>query len=103
MPHYRRKKPVISFPKFLDKASRVRQFTSSRGKRYLVLDMQDLRLYFLRLDAKRGVHWDIDLEQLYKAYTELDDFHTAAFKKYVPLKHSPGRGLLLHLGLIRPL
>lgn len=48
----------------------------------------------------RDVDWDIALKKLYVAYVDLNDYKTADFKKYIPRRHSPGRGLLLRLGLI---
>lgn len=57
---------------------------------------------FLRLDSESS-KWDMDLKKLYKAFIELDESkfsNTKNFKPYVPRTHSPGRGLLVNLGLI---
>jgi hypothetical protein len=42
----------------------------------------------------------MDLLKVYEAYHELDHFDTEAFRAYVPRRHSPARGLLLHLELL---
>ena len=43
----------------------------------------------------------LNLTKLYQAYQELTDFSTENFRAYIPIHHSPARGLLLHLGLLK--
>jgi hypothetical protein len=92
--------PVISQPDFLSRAGQVKSFTSSNGKRYEVDKVEEDIMSFRRLDAKSLQVWTMDLKQLYKAYFELNDFVTENFRPYVPITHSPARGLLIHLGLL---
>jgi hypothetical protein len=42
----------------------------------------------------------MNLKEVYRAYKELEDFAMVNFKPYVNRRHSPARGLLLHLGLL---
>lgn len=93
--------PVISKSDFLSRSGSVKLFTSSNGKRYEVDKVIDHIMSFRRLDAKSMQLWTMDLQQLYKAYTELNDFVTENFRPYVPITHSPARGLLIHLGLLK--
>lgn len=85
---------------FLDKASKVKSFTSSNGRRYEVQRMENEEIFFLRLDAKSENEWSMNLKEVYRAYKELEDFATVNFKPFVPITHSPARGLLLNLGLL---
>lgn len=96
---YRKQLPEITYAEFISRAGKVEQFTSSQGKRYEVDGLMDEVLFFRRLDAG-GSDWDLDLKDLYRAYRELESFETINFRPYVAQRHSPGRGLLLHLGLI---
>lgn len=97
---YKKVKLIISFNEFKNKAVKVSSFTSSSGKRYKVKSIVGNEMYFLRLDAKSNQVWKMNLEEVYRAYRELDDFATINFKPYVPITHSPARGLLIHLGLL---
>jgi hypothetical protein len=97
---YQKIKPLISLPEFLDKARRVKTFTSSRGKRYEVQRFENDELFFIRLDAKSKKEWSMNLKEVYRAYEALEDFATVNFKPFVPIIHSPARGLLLHLGML---
>lgn len=92
--------PVISYSEFLNKLKDLKRFSSSSGKRYEVDAVSNEIIYFLRLDANNS-HWKIDLRKLYLAYTELEDFNTENFKPYLSRTHSPGRGLLIKLNLLR--
>lgn len=92
----------ISIEDFFKKISTVKSFTSTNGKRYQVIKYDGQSLKFLRLDGKKpDMEWSLNLPKLYEAYKELTDFSTEKFKPYVPIHHSPARGLLLHLGLIK--
>lgn len=93
--------PLLSKDDFLKKAKKVERFTSSRGKRYKVKYVEADVLHFTRLDANKDIDWSLDLNDVYRAYNELDEFDTIQFKRYVPIKHSPARGLLLCLELIK--
>ena len=93
-------KPLVSLKDFLEKAKTVESFTSSNGRRYSVDSVIDDEMFFWRLDADENTIWKMDLKNLYRAYQELEDFATINFKPYVPITHSPARGLLLHLGML---
>jgi hypothetical protein len=93
--------PFVSKSDFLSRAGSVKFFTSSNGNRYEVDKVIDNVMIFRRLDAKSLEDWEMDLHQLYKAYSELNDFKTENFRPYVPITHSPARGLLIHLGLLK--
>lgn len=85
---------------FLLKAVKVDRFTSSNGRRYEVKYVKDDIMHFIRKDADPEHDWSFDLKDVYKAYIELENFDTISFKKFVPRRHSPARGLLLHLRLL---
>ncbi|PWS33369.1 hypothetical protein [Pedobacter paludis] len=97
-----KKRANSSLEDFLTEAAQVKNFKSSTGRAYQVLDIVNHQMSFLRLDAKSDAPWVMDLKAVYRAYQELDDFETLNFKKYVPRRHSPARGLLLHLQLLTP-
>lgn len=99
MSRYRKQLPEIPYSEFISRAGKVKKFTSSQGKRYEVDRLWDDVLFFKRIDAG-GTAWDIDLKKLYEAYLALEEFSTENFRPFVAQRHSPGRGLLLHLGLI---
>lgn len=92
--------PTVSLSDFLEKASLVKSFKSSRGQRYKVLRIVNDEMFFLRLDAKSKEEWSLNLKEVYRAYKVLEDFATINFKPYVPITHSPARGLLLHLNML---
>ncbi len=96
---FRKQLPEIPYAEFISRAGTVERFTSSKGKRYEVDGLMDDVLFFRRMDAG-GTDWDINLKKLYEAYLALEDFSTENFRPYVAQRQSPGRGLLLHLGLI---
>lgn len=91
---------TVTLSIFLTQAREVKSFTSSTGKRYQVKKIENDEIYFIRLDAKSNEIWKMNLKEVYRAYLELDNFATKNFKPYVPITHSPARGLLIHLGLI---
>ncbi len=97
---YSKTKPTISLADFLEKARKVKSFTSSNGKRYVVQRIENDAMFFLRLDAKSEKEWSMNLKEVYRAYKELEDFSTVNFKPFVPIIHSPARGLLLHLAML---
>lgn len=99
---YTKTNSAISIQEFLKKVSSVKSFSSTSGKRYQVIKYDDQSLKFLRLDGKKpDMEWSLNLPKLYQAYQELNDFSTENFRPFVPIHHSPARGLLLHLGLLK--
>lgn len=99
---YTKTDSAISLANFLKKVSTVKSFTSTSGRRYQVLKYDEQSLKFLRLDSKKpDMEWSLNLPKLYLAYKELTDFSTENFRPYVPIHHSPARGLLLHLELLK--
>lgn len=97
---FQKKKPIISESDFLEKASKIKSFKSSNGRRYQVQRIENNDMFFLRLDAKSEKQWRMNLKEVYRAYKELEDFATINFKPFVPITHSPARGLLIFLDLI---
>ena len=97
---FQKVKPIITLSEFLDKAKKVESFTSSNGRRYEVQRIENDVMFFLRLDAKSQTEWSMNLKEVHLAYQELEDFATLNFKPFVPITHSPARGLLLHLGML---
>ena len=93
--------PLILLSDFLERVKKVKEFRSSTGRRYQVTGNRNDDLLFQRLDAKEQEEWKMNLKMVYKAYVELDNFETVNFKPYVPRKHSPARGLLLHLKMLQ--
>lgn len=99
---YTKAESAINYEDFLKKVSAVKSFSSTSGKRYQVIKYDSKLLKFLRLDGKKSdMEWSLNLTKLYQAYQELTDFSTENFRPYVPIHHSPARGLLLHLGLLK--
>lgn len=99
---YTKTDSAISIEDFLKKVSVIKNFSSTSGKRYQVTKYDGQSLKFLRLDGKKpDMAWSLNLPKLYQAYKELSDFSTENFRPYVPIHHSPARGLLLHLGLLK--
>jgi hypothetical protein len=92
--------PFIPLNDFLEKAHTVSAFTSSNGKRYIVMRIIENEMFFRRLDAKKDLEWSMNLNQVFLAYQELHNFATINFRPYVPITHSPARGLLVHLGML---
>ena len=97
---FQKVKPIVPLSEFLDRARKVKSFTSSNGRRYDVQRIENEEMFFLRLDAKSEEEWSMNLKEIYRAYKELEDFATINFKPYVPITHSPARGLLLHLEML---
>lgn len=98
---YMKLAPPISKIIFFELAKKTTQFLSSSGRRYEVLKTFEGKMFFKRLDSKQPhSKWDMDLNEVYNAYIELYDFSTKNFKKYIPGRQSPARGLLIHLGLL---
>ena len=97
---YHKTKPIVTLNDFLAKAKTIKQFTSSSGKRYLVTSIEGDIMHFIRLDANEDFDWQMNLKNVYTAYLELEDFATINFKPFVPITHSPARGLLIHLGML---
>ena len=94
--------PITPLETFLEQSGKVTDFTSSKGHKYEVIDIEDNIMQFLRLDTGSSEPWHMELEKVYLAYQELESFYTLSFKKYVPRKHSPARGLLIHLKMLVP-
>jgi hypothetical protein len=97
---FQKVKPIVTLSEFLNNARKVKSFTSSNGRRYEVQRIENEEMFFLRLDAKSEEEWSMNLKEVYRAYKELEDFATVNFKPYVNRRHSPARGLLLHLGML---
>jgi len=97
---YNKSCPIISLSEFLDNSKKVKSFTSSNGRRYEVLGIENELMFFSRLDANSEKVWSMNLKEVYRAYNELEDFATINFKPFVLITHSPARGLLLHLGML---
>jgi len=92
---------IINEEKFLQEAKKIKSFSSSSGKKYVVTGLNGDELSFNRIDSKNPDEiWSFDLKDVFEAYSEIKDFRTENFKKYVPIMHSPARGLLIHLGLL---
>jgi len=99
---YIKTKPDISYEGFIELVRDVKEFNSTTGKRYQVSQYDTTHLKFYRLDGKKPeMEWSINLSKLYQAYQSLTDFSTPNFKPFVPITHSPGRGLLLKMGLLK--
>ncbi len=98
---YFKTNPTISKSEFLNAAKKVKSFSSSTGKRYVIKKVEDNTMFINRLDSKHPDElWDLELEKIYTAYKQLENFDTINFKKYIPIRHSPSRGLLIHLKLL---
>lgn len=95
---YTKTKPDIRFIEFIQLASPVVSFNSIEGNEYVVQSLKGTTMFFKRETTQQI--WDMDLKQVHKAYIELKDFKTKNFEKYVPRRHSPALGLLLHLKLL---
>ncbi len=92
--------PHFTLSAFLAKAYKVSRFNSSTGREYKVTRIENDIMFFLRLNAQLTKEWNMDLKKIYEAYEQLEHFETVNFKPFVPITHSPARGLLLHLGML---
>ena len=103
MTKFSKVKPILSAEDFLEKVKEVKEFISiPKGKRYQVIAIEGKKMRFFRVGT--GKKWSMDLDGLYKAYKALDDSefsNTENFRPYVSWTHSPARGLLVKLGLIK--
>jgi hypothetical protein len=95
---YTKTKPNLTFIEFIQSVGPVANFNSLEGHEYVVKKLQGSTMYFIRTSTDEL--WDMDLKQVHKSYLELKDFKTKNFEKYVPRRHSPALGLLLHLKLL---
>jgi len=99
---YTKTQPNISLLLFVEKCKDVDSFNSTSGKRYKATKVEDNFMKVLRLDGKKPeLEWRISLNKLHEAYSLLDNFDTQSFKPFLPRVHSPARGLLIHLGLLK--
>ena len=99
---YTKTKPNIGYEEFIKLIGDIQEFSSTTGKRYKVSQFDSTHLKFNRLDGKKPeMEWTINLAKLYQAYQSLNDFSTINFKPFVPITHSPGRGLLIRMGLLK--
>lgn len=100
--NYKKSDITISIEDFLASAKNVIKYESSGNRRYVVEKVEGDSLFVSRADSKNPIELaKIDLTALYKGYSELTNFKTENFRQYLPGKHSPSRGLLIHLGLIK--
>lgn len=98
---YIKSNKIIDEKDFLQAAKKIKSFSSSSGKKYVVTDLNGDVLSFKRIDSKNpDEDWSFDLKKVFEAFENLSDFRTENFRKYVPIRHSPARGLLIHLGLL---
>lgn len=95
---YKKSKPNISFIEFIQLVSPVAYFNSLEGNEYEVKKLQGSTMVFERKSTNEI--WDMDLKEVHKAYLELKEFKTKNFDNYVPRRHSPALGLLLHIKLL---
>lgn len=71
------------------------------GKRYKITKVgNEIMKFVKREDKKTEVEWRLNLEKLYYAYLSSGNFSTIYFKPFVPRKHLPTRGLLIHWDLL---
>ena len=77
---FQKAKPTISLSEFLSKANNVSLFSSSTGKVYDVLGIEDNEMIFIRMSANQSINWRMNLMEVYKAYINLEDFATSNFK-----------------------
>jgi hypothetical protein len=95
---HKKTQPNISFVEFMKLVKPVAAFTSVGGRPYLVKELTGNTMIFERKTT--GEIWDMDLKKVHQAYKELKEFKTKNFAPYVPRRHSPALGLLLHVGLL---
>lgn len=91
--------PKINLEDFLAMVRPVRRFNSLKGKGYKVVTIDGSLMRLVR--EATGIEWPMDLTGVHREYLELTDFKTINFGPYVPRRHSPALGLLLHLGLLK--
>lgn len=96
---YKKINQDIKYTDFFELVKELQSFKSLTGKEYEVLGIDGTVMSFLRKSTQKK--WSMDLHGVHKAYLELTDFKTKNFQTYVPRKHSPALGLLLHLGLLK--
>lgn len=88
---------TVNVEEFFRQAKKLKSFSSSSGKRYVVTCIKGDVILFKRTDSKNpDKDWSFDLKKVFEAFNNLSDFKTENFKRYVPVRHSPARGLLIH-------
>jgi hypothetical protein len=95
---HKKTQPNISFSGFMKLVNPVAAFKSVGGRPYVVKELNGNTMIFERKTT--GEIWNMDLKKVHQAYKELKDFKTKNFAPYVPRRHSPALGLLLHVGLL---
>ena len=98
---YKKTKSEITFLEFIKLVGPVANFNSLEGEEYIVKKLQGSVMHFIRKSSAKP--WEMDLKDVLRAYKELKEFKTENFEVYVPRRHSPALGLLLHLGLLTKL
>jgi hypothetical protein len=72
----------INEEEFLLKAKKIKSFSSSLGKKYVVTHIKDDDISFKRADAKNpDKEWSFDLKKVFEAFENLSDFKTESFRK----------------------
>lgn len=95
--------PPVSYTEFINRVKKLSSFKSSNGREYKIKKLEGDVLCFVRINSKHPEKkWSFSLKNVYQAYVNLEDFRTVNFKKYIPIRHSPGRGLLISTDLIAP-
>lgn len=92
-----------TFKAFEKQIGEITDFVSlPKGKRYRISSFENGILHFSRLDSNPQKNWSFKIKDVYRAYQKLSNFNTASFSAYVPIRHSPARGLLYKLKMIEP-
>lgn len=90
--------PNITLENFTTLVKRVKTFESITGKVYVVNKLVGNTLFFTRQSTNK--EWSVELNNVLDAYKNLTDFRTKNFAPFVPRRHSPSLGLLIHVGLL---
>lgn len=61
---FQKVKSIIPLSEFLDKARKVKSFTSSNCRRYEVQRIENDEMFFLRLNAKSEEEWSVNLKNV---------------------------------------
>ena len=95
-----RKNGRFSKAEFIDSIRKVTEVESIRGAKYLNIKLTDNTISGFR-DSTKG-SFDIDVNSLYTAYTQLDTFTTTSLKRFVSGVQSPSLAILIAANLILP-
>lgn len=91
---------TITYADFESRIRAVKDFASATGRRYKVIMIDGGILFYKQPGATNGCK-QIEIQKLYQAYMNLQNFQLPYWGHYLPKNFSAGRSLLIHAGLLK--